>query len=376
MTAKGLQLKAALWYTGAVNREKERERPRFARVKHVNDEKETGDKRSSLVRDREPSKEKAVCGICGKDKDTRPFARNIEKGDSRYDVYFCANCQVGFTVPFPSDDELSRLYASGSYRSDDGTRFNVVLESIVRYFTASRAGKIRKFHNSRGNLLDIGCGRGLFLDIMKRDGWQVTGVEFSEETASYAAKVYGINVISPQAMTAVPDESYDVITIFHVLEHMRDPAAVLRTCRRLLKKNGLLVVAVPNLSSLQAALGKSKWLHLDVPYHLYHFTLSGLQRLLLDNSMKIFRVQQFDFEQNIFGWLQTLLNVSGIKTNLLYSLFKKPELRRTELAAARGRDIVFTLLLGPIYLPLSVALSLIESLMKRGGTIHIYSLRQ
>jgi predicted SAM-dependent methyltransferase len=177
-------------------------------------------------------------------------------------------------------------------------------------------------------------------------------------------------------MMEVPDESYDVITIFHVLEHMQDPAAVVRTCRRLLKKHGLLVIAVPNLSSLQAALGKSNWFHLDVPYHLYHFTLSGIQRLLLDNSMKIFRVQHFDFEQNIFGWLQTLLNMSGIKTNLLYSLLKKPELRRTELTAARGRDIVFTLLLGPIYLPLSVALSLLESVTKRGGTIHIYSFKQ
>ncbi len=319
---------------------------------------------------------KAVCGICGRDDNTRPFARNIEKGEGRYDVYFCANCQVGFTVPFPSPEELSRLYASGSYRSEDGTRFNVVLESIVRYFTAGKAAKIRKFHDSRGDLLDIGCGRGLFLDIMKRDGWRVTGVEFSEETASYAAGVYDINVISPQAMMVLPDESYDVITIFHVLEHMQDPAAVVRTCRRLLKKNGLLVIAVPNLSSLQADVGKSNWFHLDVPYHLYHFTLAGIQRLLLDNSMKIVRVRQFDFEQNIFGWLQTLLNMSGIKTNLLYSLLKKPELRRTELAAACGKDIVFTLLLCPVYLPLSVALSLIESLMKRGGTIHIYSLKQ
>jgi 2-polyprenyl-3-methyl-5-hydroxy-6-metoxy-1,4-benzoquinol methylase len=345
-------------------------------VKHVNNEKGTGDTHSSLARDNELPSAKAVCGICGKDNDTRPFARNIERGGGRYDVYFCEHCRVGFTVPFPSAEALSRLYASGSYRTEDGTRFNVALESIVRYFTAGKAGRIRKFHVSRGDLLDVGCGRGLFLDIMKKNGWHVTGVEFSEETASYASTVYGINVISPQAMMAVPDESYDVITIFHVLEHMQDPAAVLRTCRRLLKKHGLLVIAVPNLSSLQADLGKSNWFHLDVPYHLYHFTLSGLRQLLLDNSMNISKVQHFDFEQNIFGWLQTLLNVSKIKNNLLYSLLKKPELRRAELAAARSQDILFTLLLGPIYFPLSVALSLIESLTKRGGTIHIYSLKQ
>ncbi len=346
-------------------------------VKRGDDEKEDGDKHAALVRDKELSTAKAVCGICGKDADARRFARDIEKEGGSYDVCFCLHCRVGFTVPVPSSAVLSRLYASGSYRSDDGTRFNVILESFVRYFTVGKARKIRKFHRSRGALLDVGCGRGLFLDIMKKDGWRVTGVEFNEETASYAQRVYEVNVITPQAMTALPDESYDVIMLYHVLEHMQDPAAVLRTCVRLLKKRGLLFIAVPNMSSLQACLGKSNWFHLDVPYHLYHFTLSGLRRLLLDNSLKIVKVQQFDFEQNIFGWLQTLLNASGIKNNLLYSLLKKPELRRSELAAARRRDILFTLLLTPLCFPLAVMLSLVESLvLRRGGTIQLYSLKQ
>jgi SAM-dependent methyltransferase len=345
-------------------------------VKQGNVDKKSGDRHTSVVRDKELSTAKAVCGICGKRDDTRCYAPDIERGDGSYDVYYCEHCRVGFTVPFPSSDVLSRLYASGGYRSDDGTRFNVLLESFVRLFTAGKAGKIRKFHAGKGALLDVGCGRGLFLDIMKKDGWSVTGVEFNEETASYAKMVYQIDVITPQEMMAVPNESYDVITLYHVLEHMQDPAAVMRTCNRLLKKHGLLVVAVPNLSSLQAGAGRSNWFHLDVPYHLYHFTLSCIQRLLLDNSMKILRVEHFDFEQNIFGWLQTLLNASGIKNNLLYSLLKKPELRRTELMAARKRDLLFTLLLSPIYLPLSVVLSFVESLMKRGGTIRVYSVKQ
>lgn len=345
-------------------------------MKHGDGKKTTGDRHGSSAMDSARSTIKAVCGICGKGDETRLFAQDIERGEGCYDVHVCLRCRVGFTVPFPSPEVLSRLYASGSYRADDGARFNVFLESLVRYFTDGKARKIREFHEDKGALLDIGCGRGLFLDIMKKDGWRVAGVEFNEETASYANKVYGINVITPQAMTELPDESYDVITLYHVLEHLQDPAAVFRTCSRILKKHGLLVIAVPNLSSFQAGLGRSKWFHLDVPYHLYHYTLSGLQRLLFDNSMKIARVRQFDLEQNIFGWMQTLLNVSGIRFNLLYSLLKKPELRRSEFAAARIRDVLFTLLLTPIYLPISVVLSLIESLLRRGGTIQIYSLKQ
>jgi 2-polyprenyl-3-methyl-5-hydroxy-6-metoxy-1,4-benzoquinol methylase len=346
-------------------------------VKNNHGEKEAGDKGAALVRNKGLSTAKAVCGICGGDDDTRPFARTIERSGDLYGVSFCSHCQVGFTVPFPSDEALSRLYSSGSYRSNDGTRFNAFTEFLVRYFTAGKKRKIKKFHRKKGTLLDVGCGRGLFLDIMKRDGWRVTGVEFNEETASYARIRYGIDVITAPALTGLHDESYDVITLYHVLEHMQDPAAVLRTCGRLLKKHGLLVIAAPNISSLQAALGKSNWFHLDIPYHLHHFTPGGLRRLLLENSLKIVKVRQFDFEQNIFGWMQTLLNASGIRNNLLYNLLKKPELRRSELAAARKRDVVLTVLLAPVFIPLSLILSVFESLvLRRGGTIQMYAFKQ
>lgn len=320
---------------------------------------------------------KVVCGICGSDAETRRFLKDIVRGEVLYDVYMCAHCHVGMTVPFPSHEVLSRLYSSGSYRADDGTRFNVFAESFVHYFTSGKKRKITQYHNGKGAILDVGCGRGLFLDIMKKDGWSVTGVEFNEETASYAAAVYGIDVLAARAMAGLPDEAFDVVTLYHVLEHTYDPVAVLHECTRLLKKQGLLVIAVPNMSSLQASLGKSEWFHLDIPYHLYHFTLRGLRTLLVDNSLKVIAIQQVDFEQNIFGWMQTLLNMSGVKNNLLYSLLKKPELRKSELATARRRDLWFTFLLAPLYFLPAAALSLFESLvLRRGGTVHLYAVKQ
>jgi len=332
---------------------------------------------SVTVKSKQQSIMRAVCGTCGKDTETHLLLKNIERGGGTYDVYYCTHCHTGITVPFPSHEALSRLYSSGSYRSNDGTRFNVFAESLVRYFNIGGKKKIKRFHREKGAILDVGCGRGLFLDIMKKDGWSVTGIEFNEETASYATTVYGINVITAPAMANLPDGYFDVITLSHVLEHMRDPAAVLRECRRLLKERALLVIAMPNFASLQASFGKSNWFHLDIPYHLYHITFRGIKSLLLDNSMKIAKVRQFDFGQNVFGWLQTLLNMSGIKNNLMYNLLKKPELRQGELAAARKRDLLFTLLLTPIYLPLSAILSILESLiLRRGGTIHIYAIKQ
>jgi 2-polyprenyl-3-methyl-5-hydroxy-6-metoxy-1,4-benzoquinol methylase len=347
-----------------------------ARVKHAGAGKRRGDKHTLPGKIKDLTTAPVTCGFCGTAADTRRFARRIARGEGSYDVFFCSRCRIGSTVPFPSPEVLSRLYASGSYRSADGTRFHPVLESLVRHFTAGKTRRIRRLHGSRGAVLDIGCGRGLLLDLMKQDGWRVTGVEFNDDTASYARTVYALNVISPQEMMALPDESCDVITLYHVLEHLPDPTAVLRTCRRLLAPRGLLVIAVPNLSSLQARLGRAKWFHLDVPCHLHHFTFSGLRQLLLANSLTIHEVQQFDLEQNVFGCLQTLLNVSGIEHNFLYNLLQKRELHRGHAAPGRPTDVLLTLLLTPLYLPLALVFSLVESLvLRRGGTIHIYAFK-
>jgi 2-polyprenyl-3-methyl-5-hydroxy-6-metoxy-1,4-benzoquinol methylase len=316
-----------------------------------------------------------VCGICG-GQELRLRFEKVDPQEDPYTVYSCARCRSGITVPVPSPEELSRLYSSGSYRANDGTRFNFFAESLVHYFNIGKKKKIKKYRE-RGNILDVGCGRGTFLDIMKQDGWSVMGVELNEETASYASSRYGIQVLTAGAMPRLADESFDVITLYHVLEHSFEPAAVVKECRRLMRKNGMLVIAVPNMDSLQALFGQTYWFHLDLPFHLHHFTLKSLQSLLQDNSLKIVRVQHFDFEQNVFGWMQTLLNKAGIRRNLLYNLLKRPELRRSELAAARRKDVLLTVLLAPAFFPLSILLALLEAfILKRGGAVYVYAVNR
>lgn len=228
----------------------------------------------------------------------------------------------------------------------------------------------------KGRILDIGCGRGLFLDIMKRDGWAVTGAEFNKETASYASEVYGIKVITESSIDTLYDESFDVITINHVLEHSQRPAELISECKRLLKRGGLLVIAIPNIFSLQASLGNKVWFHLDLPFHINHFSEKGLSLLLNKYSFRILKSRQFDLEYNPFGWLQTLLNLSGIKENLLYNLLKSSHSRSNELINTSKRDLVLTLLLLPVYFPLSFILAVFESLLKRGGTTEVYAVKE
>jgi 2-polyprenyl-3-methyl-5-hydroxy-6-metoxy-1,4-benzoquinol methylase len=314
-----------------------------------------------------------VCIFCNGPASTKLISCQGKEGKT-YSVYFCEKCAVGFTVPVPSPAELTGLYTSESYRVESGVRFTKLLERLIYLFRLGRKRRIEQYAK-KGRILDIGCGRGLFLSLMKRGGWEVAGTEFNEETASYASRAYDLEVKGGDATEwGFPDESFDVITIHHVLEHTRNPEETLAACRRLLKKGGLLVVAVPNLSSLQAAVGKGVWFHLDIPYHLYHFSEAGLTELLEKSSFSVRKIKRFDIEQGPFGWIQTLLNRSGIRKNLFYNLLKDPVLRKRELSEATTTEIVFTFILLPVYVPLSFVLSLFESfLLKRGGTVEVYA---
>ena len=277
-------------------------------------------------------------------------------------------------MPVPSHEELVRLYSRGAYRGEEGKRFTFVIEFFI--FLLRKMRKVRiKNYISGGRILDIGCGRGLFLKIMRDDGWEVNGVEFNAEAVS---NVYGISVVSGEpASWGFPDGSFDAITINHVLEHFPQPREMIHECGRLLKKGGLLMCAVPNFLSLQSSVGKGAWFHLDVPYHIHHFSEEGLRSILTESGFRIVRIRRFDIEQDPFGWLQTLLNMSGIKKNFLHNMLKRPELRQGEMERARAMDLLLTLILLPFYLPLSISLALLESfLLRRGGTLEFHAVKE
>jgi len=319
---------------------------------------------------------KAICIFCGKEA-TISVLKNIPKNGKTYNISECAECRIAVTHPFPSGDELARLYSCGNYRTNQGKRFGNLIESLIHLGRLIKRGRITK-HIKPGRILDIGCGRGLFLDVMRRGGWSVLGTELSKETASYASEVYDLEVLTGDLIKhQLPGESLDAININQVLEHLKNPAEVLTECRRLLRKGGLLVISVPDLRSLQFTVGKENWFLLDLPCHLFHFTEEGLKGLLKKNGFHIRRIKRFNREYSPFGWLQTLLNVSGIRFNLLYDLLKSEELRGAETEQIKPGGILATLLLLPIYFPLALILSVAEpAIWRRSGSIEIYSVKE
>ena len=206
-------------------------------------------------------------------------------------------------------------------------------------------------------------------------GWKTIGTELNEQTASYFIKSYHSKILTGDIIQhKLPAESLDVININQVLEHLKNPHKVIKESHRLLRGGGILVISVPDLRSPQFTIGKENWFLLDLPYHLFHFTEEGLSKLLKENKFKVKKIKRFSFEMCPFGWLQTLLNVSGVRFNLLYDLLKSRELKAGETEPISLRGILATLLLLPIYFPLALALSVLEPLIwKRGGSIEVYA---
>jgi SAM-dependent methyltransferase len=177
----------------------------------------------------------------------------------------------------------------------------------------------------------------------------------------------------------IPDASFNVITMWHVLEHLKRPETVLRESWRILRPGGMLVIAVPNAESLQATISGGHWFLLDVPRHLYHFSARNLTRLLRMHGFETLTVRHHSIEYNPFGLLQSMLNLCGFPENLLYDMLRNKKLSHGRPAPKRRAKLLAILcLMGlslPVLVPLSMLFAIAEACLGRGGTIELYALK-
>jgi SAM-dependent methyltransferase len=176
------------------------------------------------------------------------------------------------------------------------------------------------------------------------------------------------------SLEAFADKSFDLITITHVLEHIRDPHQMLADGIRLLKPGGVIAVAVPNIASWQARFTRGSWFHLDLPRHLWHFSETWLSAALHELGYELQNVRRLDLAHNIFGWLQSLLNCLGLRHNRLYSFLSSADLDRDNLT--HYFSLVVSLALMPLLLPLSVLLTVFEAVFHASGTVEIIARRK
>lgn len=297
------------------------------------------------------------------------------RGADEFRIERCSACGLAFTSPRLDDAAIAPYYAAAYY----GQRHRVflpIVERLMRWLRGRRAEQLAKLH-SPGDVLDIGCGRGWTLARLRELGWRVQGIERGPEAAAFAREELRLDVrIGPFEPRNFADEQFDAIILWHVLEHMHNLGQALDGVARMLRPGGVLAVAAPNLDSWQAALGRYGWFHLDLPRHYWHFSRDWLVAALASRGLAVVAERHMNWEQNPYGWLQSLLNRLGLRRNLLYDLLRRGEARHTphpwrDHPWQSALSLAGLVMFGPLALSLACA----ETLAGRGGTIELYAMR-
>ncbi|WP_276486114.1 class I SAM-dependent methyltransferase [Paraflavitalea pollutisoli] len=215
-------------------------------------------------------------------------------------VWHCATCTHRFTQDVPAAAAIGRYYQSENYISHTNTSKGLVnrLYHLVRNYTLGSKRSLVQSVSGRntGNLLDVGAGVGAFAAFMRQKGWQVTGLEPDAETRQRAQEQHGIALQDSSDLFNLPASHFDVITMWHVLEHVHQLDDYIERLKALLKPGGVLLIAVPNYTSHDATYYQAHWAAYDVPRHLYHFSPASMRTLLQRHglSVKATRPMWFD----------------------------------------------------------------------------------
>ena len=217
------------------------------------------------------------CVLCGSSQ-----FRLIHQKD-RWKYIQCRACGLVGMDPHPSDDELLGSY--GEYLPEDPEKiraWKTMMMPIIRH----SAGLIE---SKPGRLLDIGSGYGFFLEEMKNQGWEVEGIELSETGRNHTQGRIKVPVHSrPLELLSLPEDHFDVVTLFYVIEHLSDPVATIREIRRILRPEGMLLLRWPHSTPVVRLLGPlSRMFDLyHTPFHLYDFSPRTISMLLSATSFE------------------------------------------------------------------------------------------
>lgn len=201
----------------------------------------------------------------------------------------CVACTFQFTNPRPDAAHIGRYYESAEYVSHNSAATGLINQAykVARFFTMRRkVALLNRLAPRRGRLFDYGCGTGHFLAAAKADGWQVAGVEPNAQAREEATRRTGQPIGSGSLLDFEP-ESFDAITLWHVLEHVHTLNDTLSQLISRLKPDGVLLIAVPNVESLDAQHYRQDWAAYDVPRHLYHFSARTMTQLLKKHKLTV-----------------------------------------------------------------------------------------
>jgi len=292
---------------------------------------------------------------------TVPVAAFEVQGAGSLAMLRCPGCGTARLAPTPGDEVLAAAYAR-DYYGGAGRKFRGPAGGAFARAHAVRARRAARLRAGAGRLLDVGCGAGELLLAMRARGWSVEGTERTAGSAARVPAVPGLRVhVGELEALPLPAGRYDVVTLWHVLEHLRDPLAALRRAHALLAPGGHVLLAVPNAASWQARLFGRHWFHHDPPRHLWAFAPSGLAALLAQAGFAPGPMRTFSLAQNPYGVLQSTLNAIGFPRDRAYDLLKG-------VSRSAGAGLVDAASLALLAVP-ALAFALAEAAARRGGTL-------
>ena len=264
--------------------------------------------------------EKSSCIICDESQNSAFYetVNNRLNIDETFTIVRCNSCGFKYLNPRPTLSAIEKYYDMEEYHPHKITNESILdkIYTKVREININVKKKLlNKLCTQKGKLLDVGCGTGEFLVAMKKYGWDVTGMETAKEARGIASKddifVYDdLNKI---------EGHFDIITMWHVLEHIHDVSGLMKSLNGLLSDSGFLIIAVPNIDSLDSKFYKSEWVALDTPRHLYHFRPDDIQILLDKNNFELINISKrlyFDVWYNVLLSAQLQSKIAGRKISI------------------------------------------------------------
>lgn len=218
--------------------------------------------------------------------------------DESFKIVKCQNCAFAFTNPIPTEQEIGRYYESDEYISHSNTTkglINFLYQKVRNYTLDQKVSLLTKLGPGK-QLLDVGCGTGEFLDRAQLHKFIVQGIEPSVAARQQAITNFSLSVNEESFLPGLDSSSFDFITMWHVLEHVYHLNDRLQELKRLLKDDGHLLIAVPNLKSYDAQKYKEHWAAYDVPRHLYHFSEKDIKAITSKHGLELKQILPMKFD--------------------------------------------------------------------------------
>lgn len=233
--------------------------------------------------------------------------RDYTVSQEQFKIVTCKKCGFRFTNPRPDSEAIGEYYKAESYISHTNTSKGLIskIYQEVRKFTLKgKLNLINRLSPQKGKLLDVGCGTGMFLNVARENGWKVNGIEPDAGARAIAEETNQIK-INDEILSSFQQETFEVISLWHVLEHIHQLNETIEWLKARLSKDGSLIIAVPNHESKDAKIYQEQWAAYDVPRHLYHFSQNSIKELFAKHGFVLKETLPMKFDSFYVSMLST-----------------------------------------------------------------------